>query len=569
MKTHKILCVLCLTGLSSSKLFAQLSTSFPSLVYPHSILSTGLGEQGVTSRSAVDAIQYNPANLTYGRDAEVSFFRNPWNLSGLSMPITSLSAAGRLGNGASVGIEYTYWDFGEFPVVTLEDPDGTGEVFHPYERSLAGAYAMSFGDELAIGGQIRYVWEPMYHSKLVDHLLFSAGTSYRPEVFSNRLNIGLSFMNFGTPIEFETRTDTINGRPLTREFSESPPAQIQLGVDGLVIANTSFDISINLGVTKPIDKRDFYAAQSSFTSLFNDWNDFPRDATFHLGLGYLWHPVRLGGGISFLQEMYVGYFSTGPKAGLIYFYTHGLKVGVQAFGVTATAGYAGRWHNNHTSSYLRWEFPWETVQFELSSDLSVFGVKGDEGVEGDPLHRIILTAGYSRGLVVGKMKGVEADGVKASISNDNVWSAEADFYLSESSAILSAIHYSRMTQAFGIVFPTLPPSPSTITIDIPMETFSLESGFRYHPVGSFHPLFVQASLGIIRLNPVYEFTSPRYLYATFDRITIGFVLPILNPEIVLMPRVDLTTMFMGELSNASRLGGYNQFEFGLNVGYSL
>jgi hypothetical protein len=266
--------------------------------------------------------------------------------------------------------------------------------------------------------------------------------------------------------------------------------------------------------------------------------------------------------------MYIGYVAIGPKDLLDEFYTHGLKIGLQTRGIRATAGYAGRWHNNHTSSYLRWEFPWETFQFELSSDLLVFGVNGNEKVEGDPLHGIILSAGYSRSLVLGKMKGVDVEGVRVSFSNDNVWLAEADFYLSENAAILSAICYSRMTEAFSVAIPTLP-VVSPITIDLAMETFSLESGFRYHPIDSFHPLFGQASLGVIRLNPVYEYTSPRYLYATFDRITIGSVFQIPEQGIVLIPRVDLTTLFLAEFSNASRLGGYNQFEFGLNVGYPI
>jgi len=102
-----------------------------------------------------------------------------------------------------------------------------------------------------------------------------------------------------------------------------------------------------------------------------------------------------------------------------------------------------------------------------------------------------------------------------------------------------------------------------------METMSLESGFRYHPVNAFHPLFVQASLGIIRLNPVYEYTTPKYFYKSFDRVAAGFLVPVKDLNIVVMPAVGLRTIFMESPFNGNRLSGYNQVEVGLHAGYSF
>jgi hypothetical protein len=407
---------LLLLGVVTGSSFAQSLAAFPSLVYPHSIASSGLGEQGVALRSAVEAMQYNPANLIYAKGIECSFFRNPWNLLGLNIPLTSLAVAGKLGNRGSLGVEYTYWNFGDFKITTPANPEGS-EVFHYYERSLAGGYALPLSEEIAIGAQLRYAWEPIPHQKTVDHLLFSAGISYKPEIFSNRLSAGLSFINFGTRIEYESRVDTLNGRPVSTVPSDPLPSQINIGLEGLAVANKFFDVSVALGVTKPLDKRGGppdYAAQSSFKSLFNDWTDFPRDATAQVGLGYLWHPIYLGGGVSFCQDMYVGYFSVGPKDIYNSFYTHGFKVSVEAYGVSANVGYAGRWHNNNAGSYLPWEFPWESFQFGLSTDISVFGKRTEGSTLETRPHETILSAGYSYGLVVGKMKESKIGGAKLS-----------------------------------------------------------------------------------------------------------------------------------------------------------
>ena len=109
--------------------------------------------------------------------------------------------------------------------------------------------------------------------------------------------------------------------------------------------------------------------------------------------------------------------------------------------------------------------------------------------------------------------------------------------------------------------------PSSFHWDLGLETASLESGFRYHLLDAFHPLFVQCSFGIIRMNPVLENTSPRYFYKSFDRLSAGFVVPINDLGVVIMPRVGLRTIFMESPFNGNRLIGYNQVELGLNAGY--
>ena len=566
MQTLKVIFYFLFLGFMGETSFAQSMTAFQSLIYPHSIASSGLGEQGVASRNIFGAMQYNPANLVYADKLDFSIFKNPWNLLGWStpLPLTSVQMAANLGNCGSVGVEYSYWNFGEVMSTTVDLTDG--ELFHFYEKSIAGGYAMSVSDHFAVGAQIRYVWQPISNQKTVNQLLFSAGISYKPEMFSDRLNVGLSFMNFGSRIEYKR-----DEHPVELVESEPPPSQINLGIEGLVVTDDFCDLSLAFSATKPLDKTNSppdYSAQSSFKSLINDWTDFPEDVTARFGLGFIWHPIYLGSGISFFQEMYLGYFSTGPKDFSNSFYTHGINVGLDVCGVRATAGYAGRWHNNNAGNYLTWVFPWESFQLSLSTDISMFG-EGRERVSSERSpKRIILAAGYSRGLAVGRMKEVTSNGLTESISMKSIWSIEADFYMSDNSAIISSLHYSRMTDNI-----TIDPAPFSSLMPLKMisgiETASFESGFRYHPINAFNELFVQASVGVIWMNPVYEYTYPKYIYKAFDEIAAGFIFPFMNLHMVVIPKVGLRTIFMETDHIGSRLGGYNQIEFGLNVGYEI
>lgn len=549
--------------------FGQYSTAFNSMLYPHSLSASGLGEQGVATKNAFDAMQYNPANLVYSDKISLSYYRNPWNLTNwVDYQFQSINVITKFENSGSLGLAYTYWDMGNV-IRTTATPTGyfEEEEYHAYERSLAAGYAMSLNDRWNIGGAIRYIWSPLSNSQYLDHLLFSFGTTYTPDNFSKRVNIGISLTNFSTRIEYPSEFGiTIE----EQSVSSPPPAQLNLGCNALVVTNSFFDLNIIIGAKKPLDKignpPTFGEAQSSFESLLNDWSDFPNDVTGQLGLSYNWHPLSLGAGISFFQEMYLGYFSVGPKDRTNSFMTHGFNIGLKGKGLKASLGYAGRWHNYRADSYLQWEFPWETFQFSFSSDMNSFYNNSEETQSDVKPKNIIVSLGGSFGSPVGKMKEhLYSTEAKVSRTMKNIWSIEADFYMDENSAILSAFKYSRMQLNIDIYQYPYP----TWELKMGVETFSLESGYRYHPLEMFHPFFVQASVGLIRLNYVLEETSPRYHYQAFDELAVGVVLPVMDTKLVVIPKLGLITLFLDELPNSKRLEGNNLFQFGLNVGYQL
>jgi len=531
-----------------------------------------MGEQGVASMNASDAMQYNPANLIFSDGMSLSFFRNPWNFFDWGMPLTSANAAVRLGNGASVGAEYTDWDLGEDIVTTEQNPDA-GQLFHSYERSLAVGYAMPLSNELAIGGQLRYVWQSYPFVNDIDHVLFSLGANYRPAPFFNRFNLGLSFMNFGTPVEYKGAIVNGGGESTMFLSSGTPPAQINFGMNAVAIKNIFADLDLMVGVKKPLQKQDaslYYNGESSFTALTSDWNDFPNDMTVQVGLNYSWHPIYLGAGISYFQEMYVGYFSTGPDDGANSFYTHGCTIGIETEGIKATAGYAGRWHNNNSNSFVNWYLPWETFQFGLSTDFSAFEKRSDEATAHESLKNIILTGGYSYSYSIGQMNKLAFDGVDLSYASNSSWTIESDIYINDNAAILSSLAYARMTETVNAELFPIGIIPLSLQVqNFGIETMSLESGFRYHPIDLFHPLFVQLSFGIIRLNPVLENTAPRYSYKPFDRVAAGLLIPLKDLDLVVTPKVGLRTIFLESPFNGNELIGYNQVELGLNAGYNF
>ena len=571
MHSGKLFAILFFFCAACSQLTAQSNAAFHSLIYPRSVSAAGLGEQGVASGNALDAMQYNPANLAYSENFSFSFFNNPWNILGFSVPLTAYSASLKLENGIAAGIDYTYWNHGELILTTrAQNPDGYIDLgkFHFYERSVAAAAALPVTDRIAAGFQARYVWLPIYPNQYLQHLLLSAGISATPQIFSNRMTIGFSLMNFGTTAKSTAAGISPLGTTEERTETAPLPSQVNLGIEESVVSNNFGEANLSFGAMKPVVQLDgapSYEARSSFSALFTDWKDFPNDVTGQIGLSILVHPIDLGKGISYFQEMNLGYFSTGPKEYSNSFMTHGVTVGLRTRGITASAGYAGRWHNFNSNSYLYWVFPWETFQFSITSDLNREDNASATTVNSP--RRILLSGGYTYGAPVGKMKAMRLSPFNDQLKfeTNNQWSLEADFYVSEQSAIHAAVRYARLTEKLTFIFPSSSSIPP-LTMVQPSETVSLESGYRYHPFELFNPFFIQGSLGIMRLNPVVERSYPRYLYQTYTDCAAGFVIPFLETGFVLIPHAGLKTIFMKEYSNPDRLGGYNQVEAGIHIG---
>jgi len=603
MKTSVLVIIILVFPLFAEKAYAQSSADFQSLTYPMSVSSQGLGEQGVASSNPINAMEYNPADLVYENGLSLSVYRNPWEILsrtfGTSFPLESFAATAKVNDVGNFGLDYTFWDLGEF-IYTVSNPD-SGTRFHEYQQSFAVGYANSLSNEVAVGGQLRYVRQPIPQNN-IDHLLISAGIGYKPNFFDDRLNIGFSLMNFGTRIKTGSYTDTVNGVPVTTLQADPPPATFNLGMEITSVSNNFFNVDIDAAARKPLAKRGGtpdYVGESSFEALFNDWGNFPNDVTGQIGLSYTWHPIYLGDGVSYFQEMYIGYFSTGPKDSYNSFYTHGFNVGIEAYGIKAAVGYAGRWHNNNGGSYATWDFPWETFQFTLSTDEKFFnsGVEDVESKNSDD--HIIISGGYGYGVFMGRYKGEnfsissvtipsiyltnargEGEPIKSletnlpspalphvsySLSPRPLFCICSDFYFNDDVAMTASFAYARIN---GTATVYGEPDIGTFSADLSMETLTLTSGLRYHPVSFFRPFFIQGDLGIVRRNPIAP-SSPAYDYKSLTDVEVGAALQLLDTRIVLIPRVAFRTLFAELSADGSRLGGYNQFLFGLNVGYEF
>ncbi|HLP18625.1 MAG TPA: hypothetical protein VK470_20375 [Bacteroidota bacterium] len=487
-------------------------------------------------------MQYNPANLIYSETGSLSYFVNPMEREYSRVPLVSKSLSMKVNSIVAAGLEYVdcrggYPSFGDF----------CPWDYQSYQQTIAGTVALALGADLAVGAQARYAWSSLFDDRTSSNVLFGAGVSYSPQALSQRLTLGLSLMNVGSRVEF------IPPEPGGYAGYYGPmPAQFNLAGDYAVVRQPYYDISVDLGLSQLLVEPD---------------------VTTHAGFGIQWRPIPLGGGISYFQELSLGYFTSGSSYTRRAFFTHGARAGLDVCGVKAAIGYAGRWHIDPAGAYSFWRYPWETFQLTLSTDWnSPEQFKVSRAHSKDGLKGILLSGGVAYCSAIDQSpEGAFCDD-RNSFKHQALWSAEADFYVSDKSALTTSLGYSLLKREAFYVFRDWGITNWTMldrTTDR-LETISCESGFRLHSSEKLNSLFIQASLGIVWFNQMSGDIKPQSAYEPFASMGGGWCIPLNDAGLTLMPKLGLRTVVMGRHGNIrDDLKAFPQFTIGMNIGYML
>jgi hypothetical protein len=528
------------------------SQEFNFVNYPHSVRTFGMGMQGVASTSNIDALTYNPANLIFTKEPQLSFYHQGFQMVGTSVPINDFSFYYNAGKIGSFGLDYNDWNWGNLQNTTADKPDAFNyQVKNPHERSISIGYAKSLSENLNAGVDLRYCFTNDFAINVKAYLL-SIGINDKIQFLNRNWNFGLSIMNLGPAPKLSS--------PGYPDGYDSPPTLLYTGFTVPAIETNFLSVPLSASISKPFVKRDDNGnGQSSFKTLFTDWGNFPEDASVSPGLALEWKPLNLGGGFSLSQNFYIGNYSQGIKGDFSNFYTHGADIILGYKGVKISAGYSGIWFNGLANSYIQWRFPYETFQFSFSADEALFRKQAYSYSEGTSLKHVIVSAGLGQLLRLGNAKSQDIYGTNVHSENNLEYSVESAFYINESTALVAIVSYNSMPYKVNYL--------SYNYADTKFETFSVGSLFRFHPVENLKNLFLQAGIGVTRLNPVIN-TVPRYFYEPSFIAGVGYNI-IVNDQVIISPVAGYNILFRTSYLNAERIVGDNQFNLGVKLGYRV
>jgi hypothetical protein len=274
---------------------SKTGTSFaPFLRIEPSARLAAMGNAGVTFRDELHASWFNPAAAASVDKLSVQIAHGEWYAG---VDFDHVAAGVPLGGWGSVVASVTSLDSGEMDVRTVDQPLGTGERFRVSDIALGLAYARRMTDRFALGGQVTWVQETIWHTS-ASAMTFALGTSYR--LSANGLEIGSSITNIGTRAGFD-------GRDLRITWDQNDDVAGDNGTLPGEIFTDSFALPVlfRVGLGMPLQPAPGHVVRVAVDALH------PSDASESLNLGAEWAfrdliALRAGWQSLFLEDAETG-----------------------------------------------------------------------------------------------------------------------------------------------------------------------------------------------------------------------------------------------------------------------
>jgi hypothetical protein len=277
--------------------------------------AVGLGTSGalMSTVSGIESIYWNPAGLARGDKGEVMFS----NMNYLAdIGVIYIAGGVNLQNAGSFGFAVRSINFGDIPLTTASDPDGTigNRTFSPSYITASLTYARAFTERTSIGISAKIISENIVNTSALGYA-FDLGVQYKTPF---DLNVGVLLKNLGGKMRYsgpdlqalverttnEGQQNNIRAQITAAEFEL--PASFELSASypfrfdragknvftlGATFRNNNFsDDEYIVGGEYDFQKLFFLRGGYSFDTSENGQNVFARSFTVGAGVDY-----KLGG----------------------------------------------------------------------------------------------------------------------------------------------------------------------------------------------------------------------------------------------------------------------------------
>lgn len=187
------------TSLTAREVTKTGTTAAPFLNIDVGARAVGMGGAFVSVADDITAMYWNPAGLAQLTQSEALFSYTQW-IADVTFNYAAFTAP--LGNAGVFGVNATFLSMDEMERTTEAYPEGTGEKFSAGSYAFGLCYARNLTDRFAIGANIKYIYEKIYHCAATG-MAFDIGTMFTTQF--EGLKIGMSISNFGTKMSMDGR----------------------------------------------------------------------------------------------------------------------------------------------------------------------------------------------------------------------------------------------------------------------------------------------------------------------------------------------------------------------------
>jgi hypothetical protein len=203
-KTLSLLLVLAIVAAMPAYLLSQSigrvgTTAAPFLKIGIGARALAMGEAYTSRVEDVTGVFWNPAGIA-GADRMELLFNHYSYVADMNYEFgaAAIPVAGFGTIGAFIGS----FGYGEIERTTVTSPEGTGEKVSASSMVVGLSYARALTDRFAIGANVKYVREQIWHSYATG-IAFDVGVLYK--AFFKNIKLGMSISNFGTEMQLEGR----------------------------------------------------------------------------------------------------------------------------------------------------------------------------------------------------------------------------------------------------------------------------------------------------------------------------------------------------------------------------
>lgn len=229
---------------------------------PVSARSVALGGANIADATGTEAFYLNPAGAALTEGTEVMFTHLDY-IAGMAVNYAAVvSNFGRFGN---LGLSGKVLDIGDIEETTVDQPEGTGQVFSPTFSVFAVHYARQMTDRVIVGGSIQYVNERVLRETATG-LAFDLGFQYIAQW--RGLQLGLVIKNLGPAMRFDGPDFGLNLRP--------PDQDPQSTNRTLRTQSASFELPSSMNLSAVMDLWDRNQHRVTTMAVFQS-NNFSED----------------------------------------------------------------------------------------------------------------------------------------------------------------------------------------------------------------------------------------------------------------------------------------------------
>jgi predicted porin len=218
------------------------TTGADELLIPVGARSIATGGAFLANITGLEALYYNPAGLSQGQGTEAMFSFTTY-LADINVSYFALGS--NIGDFGSLALSVKTLSFGNIPVTTVDNPDGTGANYSPGYITAGVTYAKIITDRVCVGVNAKVISETIADVSATGFAV-DFGVQYR---FPSNLSIGCAVKNIGTNMSFSGNSlqysTSLNGSNIgsPSAYYNVPTEEFQL--PSYFELSTAYDYSFN------------------------------------------------------------------------------------------------------------------------------------------------------------------------------------------------------------------------------------------------------------------------------------------------------------------------------------